>query len=355
MRRGYSAAEAERAAEARREKLDELHQQLVEGIESLSTSERWRTFLAFAHGFHRYSFNNMMLIWRQMPEATMVASFNAWKERGHHVRKGETSLRVMAPMTRRVTKEDDHGKPILGENGQPQRKTIITGFKAVPVFDASQVEPPVDRPDLPQLLPGHAPEGLWDSLAAIVTDEGFTLERGDCGTANGYTNFATRIIRVRDDVDDAQAVKTLAHEVGHMLLHDPAPGNDRPDCRGTVEVEAESVAFMVAAAHGLDTSTYTFAYITGWAGQAAENSNHVELVQSTGQRVMACTDKILTITQPAATVIENETMAGDVARVTDQVTQARETAARQQLAMRPLSTAATPHTPDPAVGLAAGL
>jgi Zn-dependent peptidase ImmA (M78 family) len=27
---------------------------------------------------------------------------------------------------------------------------------------------------------------------------------------------------VRADVDDAQAVKTLAHELGHVLLHDPA-------------------------------------------------------------------------------------------------------------------------------------
>jgi len=37
-------------------------------------------------------------------------------------------------------------------------------------------------------------------------------------------------------------------------------------CRGRCEVEAESVAYVVAAAHGLDASGYTFAYVAGWAG-----------------------------------------------------------------------------------------
>ena len=44
---------------------------------------------------------------------------------------------------------------------------------------------------------------------------------------------------------------------------------DRPTyltCRGRCEVEAESVAYVVAASVGLDTAGYTFAYVAGWAG-----------------------------------------------------------------------------------------
>jgi len=56
--------------------------------------------------------------------------------------------------------------------------------------------------------------------------------------------------------------KELAHiEAGHV--------GDLPTyatCRGRCEVEAESVAYVVAAAHGLDASGYTFAYVAGWAG-----------------------------------------------------------------------------------------
>jgi len=39
-------------------------------------------------------------------------------------------------------------------------------------------------------------------------------------------------------------------------------------CRGVKEVEAESVAYLVAGSHGLDTGGYTFPYVTGWAAGA---------------------------------------------------------------------------------------
>jgi hypothetical protein len=78
-------------------------------------------------------------------------------------------------------------------------------------------------------------------------------------------------------------------EAGHVLLHDPAdvtpplPGSPgipgtattpgtptgagatTAQCHGVREVEAESVAYLVAAAHRLPTDDYTFAYVTGWA------------------------------------------------------------------------------------------
>ena len=46
--------------------------------------------------------------------------------------------------------------------------------------------------------------------------DGFSVERGDCRGANGYTDVTYRIVRVREDVGASRAVKTLAHEVGHV-------------------------------------------------------------------------------------------------------------------------------------------
>ena len=95
-------------------------------------------------------------------------------------------------------------------------------------------------------------------LAAHIADAGFTLERGGCGGANGYTNHTTRTVRVRDDVDDNQAVKTLAHELGHVLLHD---NTDRAsDDRPRMEIEAESVAYLVCHQLGIVSDDYSFAY-----------------------------------------------------------------------------------------------
>ncbi len=40
----------------------------------------------------------------------------------------------------------------------------------------------------------------------------------------------------------------------------------RTAARDRREIEAESVAYVVTAATGLDASGYTFAYVAGWAG-----------------------------------------------------------------------------------------
>ena len=110
--------------------------------------------------------------------------------------------------------------------------------------------------------------GLWDALAAQVAAQGYTLERGDCRGANGLTDHETRTVRVRGDVSEAQATKTLAHELAHVLMHPDAIAYHA--CRGRSEVEAESVAFLVCQAAGLPTDGYSFPYVAGWAGGEAD-------------------------------------------------------------------------------------
>jgi hypothetical protein len=66
-------------------------------------------------------------------------------------------------------------------------------------------------------------------------------------------------------------------------------------CRGVVEVEAESVAYLISAYHGLDTSSYTFPYVTTWANRADEKP--AEVVRATGQRVITATQQLLQHTE----------------------------------------------------------
>jgi hypothetical protein len=107
------------------------------------------------------------------------------------------------------------------------------------------------------LLAGVAPADLWNVLGTQVTSAGFSLHRGDCHGANGVTDFLGRTVTVRPDVSEAQALKTLAHELGHVLLHDTAEHRGARD-RG--EVEAESVAYLVCEHLGITADTYSFPY-----------------------------------------------------------------------------------------------
>jgi uncharacterized protein YjlB len=47
-------------------------------VEALTTSEGWRRWLASRRHFHRYSFNNQLLIAMQRRDATHVAGFRRW-------------------------------------------------------------------------------------------------------------------------------------------------------------------------------------------------------------------------------------------------------------------------------------
>ncbi|GAB3129115.1 hypothetical protein GCM10027056_30560 [Glaciibacter psychrotolerans] len=157
------------------------------------------------------------------------------------------------------------------------------------MWDASQTDgvPLPERPT-PHLLSGEAPAGLWDRLATLVRGDGFSLSLAeDAATlrgANGMTDFGSRMVTVRDDMDAAARVKTLAHELAHIRMHEPA--FDTVLHRGISEVEAESVALMIGAAHGMDTSIYTIPYVSTWAASASvSGATAGDVVQATGERV----------------------------------------------------------------------
>jgi len=217
---------------------------------------------------------NLLLIGGQAPQATRVAGFRSWQSLGRQVRKGERGIAILAPCTYRPktsssTTDSTREQP-QDERGGPAAPAAsgrqLRGFRVVHVFDITATEGDPLPEVAPVLLTGQAPAGLWADLAGQVAGYGYALERGDCAGANGYTDPRRRVVRVRDDVDEAQAVKTLAHELGHLECGHVADLPTYLTCQGRCEVEAESVAYVVAAAHGLDASGYTFAYLAGWAG-----------------------------------------------------------------------------------------
>jgi antirestriction protein ArdC len=234
--------------------------------------------LKVASKFHRYSFNNHLMIFLQRPDATHVAGFRRWHELGRFVRKGEKGIAIFAPCKYRTKIEDD--------NGDEHTLQQIRGFRVVHVFDISQTEgePLTDLDAVkPVLLDGDAPEGLWDALVAQANAAGFEVVREQRGSANGYCDFLAKRIAVRPDVSALQSVKTLVHELGHALLHADA----RPTSKEIAEVEVESVAFIVLDALGLASDDYSFPYVARWS------SGEIDLVKQSAEKVITCAKEIL--------------------------------------------------------------
>jgi antirestriction protein ArdC len=257
-------------------RLAAAHEKLTASVAALTTSEAWGQMLRVAGRFHRYSPNNVLLITVQRPDATLVAGYRAWAQLGRQVQRGERGIAILAPVIRKV---DATEAPDPEEGVRKLR-----GFRIAHVFDVSQTEGKPLPNCGPTLLAGGSPHGLWDRLADQVHAAGFTLDRGDCGAANGYTDHLNHHVRVRADVSPAQASKTLAHELAHVLLHGP---EQQPRTRPVAEVEAESVAYVVGSAAGLPTDDYSVPYVAGWA------SAELEVLQDAAVRVLSTARQII--------------------------------------------------------------
>jgi len=299
--------------DTRRERLEQFHSRLSAQVLSLSSSTAWTDWLQTAARFHSYSFRNTIAIWSQRPEATQVAGYRVWQSMGRQVRKGERGIEILAPVTRRVEDDDADagararpgggvGRPRAakapGMLTQPPRKVV--GYRIAHVFDISQTDgEPIASFEAvtPALLTGEAPVQLWDGLARQVREAGYDLVVEPLsGGANGLTHFTDRVVTVIPTLQPAQRVKTLTHELAHLTLHEPGDAAAQPNsslvvCRGRIEVEAESVAFLVTSAHGMDSSAYSFAYVAGWAQQAGGDIEAT--LADTATRVLGAAHRIL--------------------------------------------------------------
>jgi hypothetical protein len=65
--RNLTEAQREAADQARRETVEQLHDQLAHGIANVDEKEAWQRWLGMASKLHRYSFNNVMLTGLNLP------------------------------------------------------------------------------------------------------------------------------------------------------------------------------------------------------------------------------------------------------------------------------------------------
>ncbi len=72
------------------------------------------------------------------------------------------------------------------------------------VFNALQTDGEPLAEITPEPLTGLAPAAMWAALAEQVGAPGYRIERGQCRGANGYTDPAGRLVRIRADVEQAR-------------------------------------------------------------------------------------------------------------------------------------------------------
>lgn len=271
--------------EERKAEVDALMVEMQEGVSKLTTESGWADWLDFQSKLYTYSFCNTILIQLQAPKAKAVASFTRWKEIGKPVRKGETShIRIFAPIKRTFWVKDTDA--VTGEE-KKRRVSQLVGWKVAKVFEDNQTEGgPVPERPMVERLKGDD-QGTIDVLKAYAESLGCSVRFGHADGANGYYMPGSCQIMIEETMEPAAQAKTLAHEIGHHMLHGDV--TDRALLsRNDKELEAESFAYIVCRNMGLETDSYSFAYVACWKGKEAD-----EGFRASGKRITDAAKKAI--------------------------------------------------------------
>lgn len=225
----------------------------------------------------KYSLRNCALIESQFKGAIKVAGFNQWKKEGYSVKKGQKSLKILAPSSWKMV-VDDKGNSIIPlskanediksriKNNELKTEDRI-GFRAVSVFDIHQTNcPPEEYPEYLQqfYLMGQTEkfQELYESLEdyRIKNEIGkYTLDTKpliEQSTAKGFYVPRDHAIWVENDLDQKQYLKTTIHELAHAKMH---RHSDLPS--ELKEYQAELTAGVVTNYFGLEATEPSTHYI----------------------------------------------------------------------------------------------
>jgi antirestriction protein ArdC len=253
---------------------EEALKRLAEELQA-GRSDALRAYLAAMGRFHRYSWNNAILIQSQRPTATRVAGYHTWHQLGRLVKRGEKGIAILAPIRVKAPEPTEPRDP-----GQPERASRLVGFRTAYVFDVEQTE---GRP-----LPAFAtttgdPREYADRLKAFVASRGIALEY-DPSIAPAQGQSSGGLIQLRPGMPPAEEFSVLAHELAHEMLHHSQPDARLP--KQVVETQAEAVAFVVCRGVGLETGTAAADYIALYNGDRKTLAESLAVIQETSSQIL---------------------------------------------------------------------
>lgn len=198
------------------------------------SGELFQTCLDVQARFDRYSANNAILITKQLPEASRLADFDAWKNENVRVNKGEKSIAILEPSKKTYTRED-------GSTG--------TNFNVKRVFDVSQtnstqkITPTVTRDErlLLKSLISHAPcqMKISDNLAENM---------------NAIYSPKEKTIYARQGMDAPDIFRALSSELAHAHMSQGDADYKRTGNLNT----AYCVSYVLCKRYGVPTDRFSF-------------------------------------------------------------------------------------------------
>ncbi len=306
-------AHKKKTAEAIRNEVNEAYTELENGLQELMTSEKYLDFLNTMAERPRYSFNNTVLVYLQKPDATFLAGYGKFRETyGHQVIQGEKGIKIFAPIIRKKKNNLIEGEIEKNkDNKEEKEEETIVGFRMVKIFDISQTKPIMEKTEEGNEIPCKKAKKLIDSLSYLkmvnlwAEDEEFqeellaaakdmidipVKEKELSPDLGGYFRFQDKDnlhIVLNNKFGITSRFTTLLHEWTHYHLHNPFKKETEwiteKFKKQDKEIQAESVAYIVAKHFGIDSSPESFKYVASWSKEKGikDLKTSMEIIQKT--------------------------------------------------------------------------
>lgn len=270
------------------DKIKSALESIEAGLATINTDKDWIRYLTFCSSFYNYSYNNIILIMMQRPNATFVAGYTAWRKMNRYVKQGEKGIGILCPCIRKVEvfKEPDDTNIYHDKEAEKEVRKVVSGFRIGYVFDLSQTDG--DDSMLPVLVTGlqgssEQEQAIYEALLKYVSSQ-YQVEEVTGTASKGSYNIDTKVITVRSDLQYQQKLKSLLHELCHALDFSMNPDMTIP--RNKRELVAESGAFVVCLRLGIDTSSYSFSYLKSWLKDPKELGEIADCVQKISSKII---------------------------------------------------------------------
>lgn len=302
-----------------------LAEHLKEGMKNYLDSEQFKSFLDTMSKFHNYSLNNIHLLKMQNPNVSHVASFNKWKtDFERTVKKGSKALKIWVPyqVKTKISANQNELSFSPSENEMEEKEVTVTRFKLGNVFDVSQTEGK-ELPKAINELTGSVKdyEDLYRAAKAVSMDNQVSINFEEIKRegANGYYSpNENRIVISKGLKGQEHILKTIFHEMAHSDLHRGTNAQYGDDQYRKQELQAESVAYVVANHFGFDTSSYSFGYLAIWAKDKNGFEDMVEQLQIVQKEAKSLIDRM----DAKLELVKNKTVTKD--KFADKLQQAKE-------------------------------
>ena len=198
--------------------------------EMMADGESFRQYLDVQGRFDRYSVANAVLVSAQMPEATQLKDYNAWKQSRVYVYKDAQKIVILEP-SKEYTRDDG---------------TKAVGYNAKVVYDISETSAK-DRQQ------AQEPKTMRELVSAMIDASPVPFVPVADLEIPAYYDSKQQTIFIKTGLSEEQLFVSMAKEVSAAVFD-----FKHNESRDASDFKSFCVAYMVSTRYGVDTRGFSF-------------------------------------------------------------------------------------------------